>query len=221
MEPLTYLHLQMRLEGIAVVDHHWMKQVETVPGEELPLMLIAKLASGELVTSYAEAIAPDLQEELSSIIVPSEFPKMDTLLDVLGSRDIHYEVGHYKTYVFPSRPTKDAEVACLSKHDPQVKAFGFEGFAENVYAIQRQGKVVSACVSARENEQCGEAWVYTDPAYRHQGFAQKVVNAWARDLIENKKVPFYSHKMENIASANLARKIGLQPVFEEITVTQI
>jgi len=192
-----------------------------VPGEELPWMLLAKLASGELVTYYAESVSSDLQEEFSSTIVPSEFPKMETLLDVLGSREIHYEVGHYKTYIFPSRPARDAEVTRLSKHDPQVKAFGFERFVENVYVMERDGQIVSACVSARENEQCGEAWVYTDPAYRHQGFAQKVVNAWARDLMEFGKVPFYSHKIENGASANLARRLGLQAVFEEIAITNL
>ena len=89
-----------------------------------------------------------------------------------------------------------------------------------MYAVEYNGALVSACVSTRENESCGEAWVYTAPHYRQQGFAQKAVNAWARNLMSAGKVPFYSHKIENDASANLARKLGLQPVFEEIVVTQ-
>jgi predicted GNAT family acetyltransferase len=60
--------------------------------------------------------------------------------------------------------------------------------------------------------------VYTDEAYRHQGFAQKAVNAWAGSLMEQGKVPFYSHKIENAASRNLAKKLGLQSVFEEIAM---
>jgi predicted GNAT family acetyltransferase len=62
--------------------------------------------------------------------------------------------------------------------------------------------------------------VYTNPEYRKQGFAQKVVNTWAGSLIDAGKVPFYSHKIENAASANLARKLGLRPVFEEISIAQ-
>jgi hypothetical protein len=47
---------------------------------------------------------------------------------------------------------------------------------------------------------------------------KQVVRAWARSLLEAGKVPFYSHKIENRASANLARRLGLQPVFEEIAI---
>jgi len=40
-------------------------------------------------------------------------------------------------------------------------------------------------------------------------------------LMNAGKVPFYSHKVENVASASLARKLGLQPVFEEISIAQV
>ena len=113
------------------------------------------------------------------------------------------------------------EVICVSKHDPKVTAFGFDSFAEEVYAIERNGVLVSACVSTRENKECGEAWVYTDIDFRNQGLAQKVVNVWAGSLMDAAKVPFYSHVRENVSSASLARKLGLQPVFEEISITQV
>ena len=63
--------------------------------------------------------------------------------------------------------------------------------------------------------------MYTAEAYRHQGFAQRVVNAWAERLMEQGKTPFYSQKIENLASASLAKKLGLQAVFEEIAITQV
>jgi RimJ/RimL family protein N-acetyltransferase len=218
MGPLDYLHLQLRLEGKALVDGHFMKQVEVVPDEEMPLMLIALLAHKELAAYYDEAISPDLQKELAANLFQREVPNFDSLRNGLRSRGLSFEVGHYKTYVFPSRPARDAEVICFSSQDPNVKAFGFDGFAEKVYAIEQDGKIVSACVSTRENESCGEAWVYTDEAYRHQGFAQKAVNAWAESLMEQGKVPFYSHKIENLTSASLAKKLSLQSVFEEIAM---
>lgn len=219
MEPLAYLHLQMRLEGKGLVDARWMRQVEVLPSEELPLMLMARLANEELVTYYDQAISPDLQKDLSAIDI--EFPAITPLLDVLKSHHIQVEFGHYKTYVFPSQTVMDADVLCLSRHDARVKAFEFDGFAGDVYAIEKNGALVSACVSTRENETCGEAWVYTAPEYRNQGFAQKAVNAWAGSLIGAGKVPFYSHSVENDASANLAKKLGLLPAFEEISITRI
>jgi hypothetical protein len=185
----------MRLEGKELVSEHLMRQVEIVPDEELPLMLIAQLANGELVVYYDEAIALDLQKELIGSIFEIEFPKIDSLLRVLKRHNIQFEVGHYKTYIFPSRPPKDLDVICLSKQDLKVKRFGFDGFAEEIYAIHQNDIIVSACVSARENEKCGEAWVYTVLDYRKQGFAQKVVNAWARSLLHAGKIPFYSHKI--------------------------
>jgi predicted GNAT family acetyltransferase len=114
----------------------------------------------------------------------------------------------------------DPDVQCLSKQDARVKAFGFDGFAEQVYAVEQNGGLASACVSTRENHACGEAWVYSAPEYRRQGFAQRAVRAWARSLLEAGKVPFYSHSIKNEASASLARKLGLLPLFEEIAITQ-
>jgi RimJ/RimL family protein N-acetyltransferase len=221
MELLGYLHVQMRLEGKALVRQHFMRQVEVVPDEEMPLLLIAQLANEEIVAYYDETISSDFQKKLAAIILDIEFPKVDSVLNILRSHSVQFDVGHYKTYIFHSQAPKDRNVIRLSKHNPKVQAFGFDGFAEQVYVIECDGNIVSACVSTRENERCGEAWAYTDPAYRNQGFAQKVVNAWAGSLMEVGKVPFYSHKIENIASANLARKLGLHPVFEEICITQI
>ena len=219
MELLAYLHLQMRLEGKGLVHERWMRQVEIVPDEELPLLLSARLANGELVTYYDENLSPDLHRELGATDI--EFPRLSALREVLKSHHIPFEMGHYKTYIIPSKPARESDVLCLTKHDAQVKAFGFDGFANEVYAIAREGNLVAACVSTRENEACGEAWIYTMPAYRKQGLAQKAVRAWARSLLEAGKVPFYSHQIENAASASLAKKLGLLPVFEEIAIARI
>lgn len=221
MEPIECLHLQMRLEGKEIFDECRIRRVEIVPDEEMPLILIAQLADGSLLAYYEAAMSQDLHKELAAGIRDIEFPTVDVLLDILRTYPIVFKIGHYKTYSFPSMPSSNMEVHCLSKNDPRVKEFGFDGFAEQVYGIERQDKLVSACVSIRENRTCGEAWVVTAPAYRHQGLAQNVVNAWARSLMSAGKVPFYSHRIDNLASANLARSLKLRPVFEEITVTQI
>jgi hypothetical protein len=218
MQPFIYLHLQLRLEGTEVIHGSFLREVEAVPGEEVPLMLLAQIAGGTLVAYYDEALERDLHETLASSLGTIEFPDIDPLLDILKKWNVQFGVGHYKTYVFPSQPVIDGDVLCLSKEDQRVKAFGFDGFAEQVYVIEKEGKAVSACVSARENEICGEAWVYTAPEYRQQRLAQRVVSAWAGSLMRAGKVPFYSHKIENAASASLAGRLKLQPVFEEIAI---
>jgi len=213
----------MELEGKGLINGNLMRQVEVVPDEDMPIMLIACLANQELIVYYDEAISPELQSDLAAGIFHIKFPEIVSLLNILNSYKIQSEIGHYKTYLFSSDIVNsiDHDVICLSKHDPKVHAFRFDHFAEQVCAIERDNRIVSACVSTRENEKCGEAWVYTNPQYRHQGFAKKVVSTWARSLMDAGKVPFYSHKITNVASSSLARALGLQPVFEEISITSI
>lgn len=220
MNPIDYLHLQLRLEGKIVIGGNLLRQVEEVPGEEMPLLLIAQFADGKNVAYVDEALDPDLQDELVRRAQCLQFPQIGPLLEFLTIENIPSEAGHYKTYLIPA-PLSDEEVICLSREDPQVRAFGFGGFAEEVFVIERDGNLASACVSARENASCGEAWVFTDPGYRRQGLAQKAVSGWAKKLISTGKVPFYSHKMENNASASLARRLDLLPVFEEIVVARL
>lgn len=221
MNPLDYLHLQLRLEGKEIIGDNLLRQVEVVPDEEVPLMLIAQLANENFVTYFDEDLELELRTELTKQVSKFTFPNVDPLSAFLQSGNITFEVGYYKTYIFPESYTsfKDETAKCYSKHDPKVQAFGFDGFAESVYAIEPDDKIVSACVSTRENNSCGEAWVYTDPEYRNLGLAQKVVGAWAMSLISVGKVPFYSHKIQNIASANLAKHLELRPVFEEIVIS--
>jgi GNAT superfamily N-acetyltransferase len=220
MDTLAYLLLQMQLEGKGLVGGYTIRQVQVVPGEELPLVLLAQLADQKLVAYYSESLSSDLQTELSGRISSIEFPEIDPILDVLKSHNIRPDIGHYKTYLFRPQIATNPEVACLSKHDPKVQAFEFDGFAEHVYAIERDSRIVSACVSVREDESCGEAWVYTDPAYRRKGLAKKVASGWAHSLLSMGKVHFYSHNIENAASSSLAEALQLQPVFEEISITQ-
>jgi hypothetical protein len=210
MNPLEYLHLQLRLEGKAVVDGDRLRQVEVVPDEEMPVMVIAQLMDGPLVAYYDEALSPDLQRELAKQVLDLTFPRIEPLLTVLKAHPISVDVGHYKTYNFPATFQQFV--------DPDVDCHSSVGRHMQRYSIERDGKIVSFCVSTRENGQCAEAWVYTDENYRRQGLAHRVVSAWAKAMFDAGRVPFYSHKVTNIESASLAQRLGLQPVFEEIAM---
>ncbi|HEX5809214.1 MAG TPA: GNAT family N-acetyltransferase [Anaerolineales bacterium] len=221
MNPLEYLHLQLRLEGRQIVNGDALRQVEIVPDEEMPLMVIVQLADGQVVAYSDESLPPDLHRDLMDQIQTLEFPTIEPLLAVLETRTMATEFGHYKTYAFPESLVhfNDPDISCRSSNDPLIQDFGFGGFPGQVYAVEQNGKVVSACVSTRENRQCSEAWVYTAEACRKQGLAQQVVSAWAQSMLQTGRVPFYSHKIGNTASARLAKRLGLKPVFEEIAIT--
>ena len=221
MDLSHYLHMQLQLEGKSPVGNDRLRQVEIVPGEDMPLMLIVQLADERMIAYYDEAISSELHSELAKQIRHINFQNTESLIDVLKTQKILFEIGHYKTYIFPPLDSNlmAEDVRRYSKHDPKIQAFGFDGFVEKVYAVEQAGKIISACVSTRENESCGEAWVYTDPEFRYQGQAQKVVSNWAMSLMSAGKVPFYSHKIQNNASASLAKSLALRPVFEEIVIS--
>jgi hypothetical protein len=222
MDSLGYLHLQMQLEGIALTDQQLLWRLP-IAEEDPPLVLIAYLASGKLMTYLSTGLSAGLQTMLSTSSRAFTFPQVDPLLQVLRSYGLQPQFGHYKTYRFPTRfaSVADSSVKDYSTHDAQIRAFGFDGLGEPVYAVALDGKIVSACVSVRENTHCGEAWVSTAPAYQQRGLAQRVVSVWAADLINRGKIPFYSHKLDNRASARLAAHLGLEPVFEEISIRSV
>jgi GNAT superfamily N-acetyltransferase len=192
-----------------------------VLGEDMPLMILGFLATQDQVVYYDESLPAALIQKLNDRFLVVKFPNVDPIIRLLQSHGFKLEVGHYKTYIFPERyqtsPLQEGKP--YSKLDRKIQAFGFESFAEEVFALERERKIVSACVSTRENKQCAEAWVFTEPTYRNQGFAGQVVGAWARRMIQAGKVPFYSHKIENKVSAGLAAKLGLVPVFEEVSIS--
>lgn len=222
MHPLTYLHFQLALEGLAPDADRLTRLAGSADADGLPLVLIAQLTTRERVAYYNEGLPAGLHGSLAECIHGLQFPHIDPVLDLLKTRDLRVEAGHFITYLFPAHPiiTTDRIVMRFSKGDPRLRAIQFDGFAEPVFGIEQDGRVVSACVSVRENEHSGEAWVFTDPGHRNQGLAGQVVSAWAKSLTLSGKIPFYSHKAENAVSARLARRLGLQPIFEEITIRE-
>ena len=148
------------------------------------------------------------------------FSDSEQLIGQMRSHNIPIKVGRYKTYIFPdSMEERNTNgVLRLSRSDTRVKDFGFGELGNSIYALLREGVIVSACVSARENNECAESWVFTSPENRRKGFAQKVVLAWAKEKIGSGIIPFYSHEDDNIPSMELANKLGLIPVFEEISI---
>ncbi len=191
--------------------------------DDLPLILLAHTAEGQTVAYLGDDCPVELQCELANQAANVEFPQVEPLLHLLRAYGIQPTVGHFKTYVFPEQSAQVEldPVKHFPKDDPKVMDFRFSGFADTVYAIEKDGIIRAACVSVRQDADCAESWVFTAPPWRRQGLAQKVVMAWARDMRSQGIVPFYSHKIENLASANLAAQLALIPVFEEIGIEPV
>ena len=77
------------------------------------------------------------------------------------------------------------------------------------WVIKVHGRVVSKTISVRENTDCAEAYVETHPDFRNRGYGRQTLTAWARDILNSGRVPFYSYLQNNRASAALASKLGV------------
>ena len=220
MQPLDYLYTQMRLEGKGLTLPDRLTRLSTAD-DDVPLVLVARLANGAIKVFFDELLTAEMQEQLLIHTQALQFPLVEPIRQLLHSFGIRTQLGHFRTYLFPAHlSTTNVSVQQYPADDPKMRAFDFAGFVTPIFAIEQTGHIVSACVSVRENDQCGEAWVYTAPDYRRQGLARNVVTAWAQSLLDSGKIPFYSHKIDNRSSANLAQRLGLLPIFEELSIAR-
>jgi tellurite methyltransferase len=220
MEPLEYLHHQMRLEGIGLDQDNRM--VALFPGQAgVPLALMARFTNGSSIAFFDKAFPFEPGQALQGSAQDPNAIDEDYFIKTCQAFGLQMKVEHFRTYLFPEWYSQAgaSTARTFAKDDPKVIAFGFDGFADQVYAVEEGGVIISACVSSRQNSESAEAWVMTAPDYRRSGLAQQVVRAWARDMLGHGMIPFYSHKLENLASEKLANRLGLVPVYEEIVVS--
>jgi hypothetical protein len=220
MQPLDYLYAQMHLEGKGLAPPDRLTRLPTVE-DDVPLVLVAQLADATTKVFFGELLTAVMQEQFILHVQALQFPLVTPIRQVLHAYGIRTQLGHFRTYLFPTHVSNtDAPIQEYRPDDLEIRAFDFAGFGTPIFAIEQAGQILSACVSVRENDQCGEAWVYTAPEYRHQGLARNVVTAWAQSLLGVGKIPFYSHKIDNHGSAGLAHRLGLVPIFEEISIAR-
>jgi hypothetical protein len=220
MEPIDYLHLQMELEGIQVRDGNLIRRIHSEV-EDFPLVLSAHLNNGDKIVYFDETIPSALYDKLTA----SNLHSFDIALtaeefDLYG---IKTKVGSFKTYTFQENyaDVEAQHVKCFRRDDPKVIDFGFGGLAEKVFAIERDGVILSACVSSRQNLKSAESWVFTHPRHRRKGLALQVVTAWARSVLQEGKIPFYSHAVENIGSSRVASKMRLVHLYNETVLEKV
>ena len=219
MNPYRALQLQMQLEGLTLRADGLLTALPTAV-EDCPLVLLAQLVTGETVLYLHPTLPQTTRIELAQWRTTAAFTERNAILETFIQQGLAVQQGHSKTYTVPGAalPVRMPVVKAYAKDDARIVAFGFNTFADQVYALCVDDHVVSACVSVRENDQCAEAWVATAPAYQQRGYAQRVVAAWARHIIAQGKVPFYSHRIDNRASAALAQRLGCRPLFEAFII---
>jgi len=79
------------------------------------------------------------------------------------------------------------------------------------------GLVVSEAWSSRRTDVAAELAVETLLEYRQRGYARQVCAAWASHQLTLGRTAFYSHDLENTASAALARSLGVRHFMDNVS----
>jgi len=214
-EELVRIHLALECVGVSADG-----QLVRIPGPEpddIHRFFVVQHDRG--CFAYARADLPlAVRKRLSAVPPEVALREVSLIQSILAEHAICESVTQGKAYVFSAAPSQTdyPDVVRLNREDSAlVEPFdpGFAAFLEKrpVFAILFEGKVVAGCVSAREDQAAGEAWVQTAPDFRRRGYARQATAAWAHHLQQQGKIPFYSHLLDNLASEALAGSLGLVP----------
>jgi hypothetical protein len=209
---LEYVELQLALEGIGIDARRRLIRIPASAAEDIPRLYVCRLGSSW--ARFYRSDVPDLVvDNLDAVSDDTCFANEHRVRSILDPHFPCTDVWAGPSYLIADLPPalSHPEVVRLVEPNLQLSAGLDPGLVDGcrpVYAVIVGGRIVSACVSARENPQAAEAWVQTAPAFRRQGFARHVTAAWARDVLAMGKVAFYSHGRDNVASRAVAASLG-------------
>ena len=210
------VRIQLALECKRVEEGRRLARIPCAEPDDIPRVYVVQHEAG--CASYIRDDVPAPLYARLVVLPPAEVMHDYDLVTRLLAEDAPCEqVNRGKSYLFPDDFSFDdyPDVARLGPESRPVledfaSALGMIVTRSPVFAILAAGRVVSMCVSARENDVAAEAWVDTRPAFRQRGFARQVTAAWGQDVARRGKIAFYSHLWENNASEAVARSLGLK-----------
>ena len=194
--------LQLELERIGVKEGNILVRIPGDNPDDIPRFLVVEFED-KYEAFFRHDLLPEVRSRLAALHMERTFRDRDRVAEILAAESACKEVSHFTTYVFPEERSPD-------QYPDAARLPGANGIGRPVFGIADGGRTVCACSSVRENEKCAEAYVWTEPRYRRRGYARQAVLAWAHELQQRGKLPFYSHEVGNLASQAVARSLGLR-----------
>lgn len=164
------------------------------PGKEHALFEVSQHSDGRLLYFWHE-IPAALRAKLSALNTEVLLNDHETVKQILSD---------YRpcTQIF-------AGIGCYFAHTPPVSDFPDVVFHQGCYVILAEDKPVCWAWTQDQSEDACELAVEVLPAYQRRGYGRQVVSAWAANVRNTGKVAFYSYRIDNQASAALARSLGV------------
>jgi RimJ/RimL family protein N-acetyltransferase len=204
MNPQMLIRLHMELECIAVNNDGDLIPIPCENPDHISRLYIARHSDGYSLF-FRYDVPESTRAQLRQFSVETLFHDNETVKAILAREAPCEDIFAGKSYSYP-RPE------AVPHPDPEM-IYLPDG---NLCGIVVNGELVSMCSSSRENAKAGEAWVRTEHDFRGKGYAKRVTLAWALRLWEQGKIPFYSHRIDNLASEVVAKAVGFEWYIDDV-----
>jgi hypothetical protein len=194
--------IEMRIElefGVAPCGN--TLRLDPLQDEQPPRLLISH-ADGGWYTYVRDDLPPDVRAELDRLNHSPARVDEALIRGILARHAPCEQVWHVRWYVFDRQPQPDEYAGVTARGED--------------YAIMIDGGVAARAWATKASACAVEVEVETALEYRRRGYARRVVSAWAADALSSGKVAYYSHVASNLASAGVARSLGLRRLSDEI-----
>jgi hypothetical protein len=198
---------QLRLECKEVSPEGLLARIPGPNPDDIPRCLVLRHSDGYRVL-FRNDLAHHIREQIAMLPPEVVFDNHQAISAILAEDAAVETIWAGRSYIFPS-------ASAPAEYPDTIKLEPIDG-ARPTYAVRIAGQIVTSCESVREDDTAAEAWVQTLPEFRRRGYARQVTAAWAHDLLQLGKIPFYSHSMGNLASQGVARSLQLIPFIDGV-----
>jgi RimJ/RimL family protein N-acetyltransferase len=203
-DPRALWRVQLALECKAFDDAYRLVPVPCADPDPLPTGYAVRYSDGSTELAYAATAPPWIIDQIGRCGTDDLIDQPQALVKQLWTLGHSVDIGHFHTYRFDDNTA--VQPRAITHDRPEA------------YSIVIDGHAVAGASSSRSNDSAAELWIETQAAHRRHGYATILAQVWAANVQQSAKIAFYSHLHDNVASAALARKLGVSPLFEVIAV---
>ncbi len=200
------IQIQLELECVRVNEGGLLERIPCPSPDDINLLYVYQDGDDYFVY-FRHDVGSEIQEQIRNLSAEIIFHDKPTIKKILSQVFSNVTINMFQTY----------NCAHNLKHNEFSDVVTIEKDGKSIFAILRNEKIVSSCLSVRENAHAAECYIFTEPEFRRCGYARKTVVAWVDHIQSLGKIPFYSHEHGNLASRVVANKLGLVPCFDVVT----
>lgn len=204
-----YVQIQLSLECIGFNYQGFLVRIPGADPDDIA-RLYAFHVSNSFSIFFRSDVPPSIQEQIIAIGPEKAFEDHASVEAIFSQYDPCDEIRKWETYVLIEEPS-DEEFPSVTQipwqpmeHDQRASFSS----SRDQHVITQEGEVVSSCVSVRENDASAECYTFTEPDYRRRGFGKQVTASWASSILRLRKIPLYSHAVDNKSSRKLASSLS-------------